>query len=98
MSCRCWGVNRIVFIPPPRHPHVSTPRSVPPLSTSPIVGSSGTARLYDLLGGIHLLEIARAYLVLVPGLTHQISRGFEPVLSRDSRSSNPQASGGWRYS
>src|SRR4051812_14696662 len=30
MSFRCWGVNRTVFIPPPRHPHASDHRGIPP--------------------------------------------------------------------
>ena len=33
-----------------------------------------------------------------PGLTHQVSRGFGRVLSRDSRSSIPQPGAEWRYS
>ncbi len=33
-----------------------------------------------------------------PGLTHQVSRGFGPVLSRDSRSSIPQSGAEWQYS
>src|SRR3954451_1550371 len=46
MSFRCWGVNWIVFIAPPHHPHGSDHQGVPPLSPSAIVGSSGPARLY----------------------------------------------------
>ncbi len=34
----------------------------------------------------------------VSGLTHQVSRGFGPVLSRDSRSSIPQSGAEWQYS
>src|SRR5215210_7504742 len=30
MSCRCWGVNWIVFITPPRHPHGSDHQGVQP--------------------------------------------------------------------
>src|SRR3954447_5392339 len=30
MSFRCWGVNRIVFIPPPHHPHDSNHQGAPP--------------------------------------------------------------------
>src|SRR4051812_37546581 len=30
MSLRCWGVNRIVFIPPPRRPHDSNHQGAPP--------------------------------------------------------------------
>src|SRR4051794_21915904 len=48
MSCRCWGVNRFVFITPSHHPHGSDHQGVPPISPSAIEGSSGPARLYNL--------------------------------------------------
>src|SRR4051794_902507 len=51
MSFRCWGVNWIVFITSPHHPHGFDHRGVPPRSPWAIVGSSGPARLYQ-----HFLE------------------------------------------
>jgi transposase len=58
-----------------------------------------TATLWQVLHQAgHSYQRSRTRCPTGAGLTHQVSQGFGPVLSRDSRSSSPQPGAEWQYS